>query len=153
MNNQKKVSLFFWITTALFIGYILIGLFFVFHPEWNIHLEIGQKQCAFPCLFHLYCPGCGGTRAVNSLLRFSYIRSALEHPFPLYLFLLFIQTWIQSVYSYVIRRDGRFRVKIYAWQMWLMLALVIGFFVIRNILLIIWRVDYLGDVTYYMNVS
>ena len=37
----------------------------------------------FPCLFHLvtgyYCPGCGGTRAIASLLHGQLFRSFLYH--------------------------------------------------------------------------
>ena len=42
----------------------------------------------FPCLFHLatgyYCPGCGGTRAIASLLHGQLFRSFLYHPVILY---------------------------------------------------------------------
>lgn len=41
-------------------------------------------QGSFPCLFHTltgaYCPGCGGTRAVKSLLKGKILLSALYHP-------------------------------------------------------------------------
>ena len=37
-----------------------------------------------PCLFHLatgyYCPGCGGTRAITSLLHGQILNSFLYHP-------------------------------------------------------------------------
>lgn len=41
-----------------------------------------------PCLFHLmtglYCPGCGGTRAVKYLLQGDWKNSLIYHPFVLY---------------------------------------------------------------------
>lgn len=41
-----------------------------------------------PCLFHeitgLYCPGCGGTRALKALLKGEFLLSFLYHPFVLY---------------------------------------------------------------------
>lgn len=54
---------------------------------WMIdRIKNGQ---GFPCLFHLltglYCPGCGGTRAVRLLFRGELIRSFLYHPFVPYL--------------------------------------------------------------------
>ena len=43
----------------------------------------------FPCLFHLmtglYCPGCGGTRAVRALLRGDLAMSFQYHPLVLYM--------------------------------------------------------------------
>ena len=43
----------------------------------------------FPCLFHLmtglYCPGCGGTRAVRALFRGDLAMSFQYHPLVLYM--------------------------------------------------------------------
>ncbi|MCI8516940.1 MAG: DUF2752 domain-containing protein [Hungatella sp.] len=45
-----------------------------------------SKGQGFPCLFHaltgLYCPGCGGTRAVGYLLHGDLIKSLQYHPLP-----------------------------------------------------------------------
>lgn len=41
-------------------------------------------ECTFLSATGLYCPGCGGTRAVKSLLRGDLIRSFLYHPFVVY---------------------------------------------------------------------
>jgi Protein of unknown function (DUF2752). len=42
----------------------------------------------FPCLFHLltglYCPGCGGTRAVIYLFQGQFAASFRYHPFVIY---------------------------------------------------------------------
>ena len=51
-----------------------------------VELMAGQ---GFPCLFHLmtglYCPGCGGTRAVRALLRGDLAMSFQYHPLVLYM--------------------------------------------------------------------
>lgn len=48
----------------------------------------------FPCMFHsltgLYCPGCGGTRAVRSLLRGDLRMSFQYHPLVLYTVFFFL---------------------------------------------------------------
>ncbi len=48
----------------------------------------------FPCLFHfitgLYCPGCGGTRAVRLLIRGEVARSIQYHPFIPFLAAVFL---------------------------------------------------------------
>lgn len=55
---------------------------FVWVIDW---IKSGQ---GFPCLFHfitgLYCPGCGGTRAVRALLHGEILKSFCYHPFVLY---------------------------------------------------------------------
>lgn len=48
----------------------------------------------YPCLFHqmsgLYCPGCGATRAVQSLLEGHFISCFFYHPFVFYCFVLYV---------------------------------------------------------------
>ena len=39
-------------------------IFYRFYPEWRRFFP----QCPFHALFHLYCPGCGSTRATYCLL-------------------------------------------------------------------------------------
>lgn len=51
---------------------------------------IGQLiRQGFPCLFYhltgLYCPGCGGTRAIRYLLQGRFIKSVQYHPLVLYM--------------------------------------------------------------------
>ena len=51
-------------------------------------VEFMARQ-GFPCLFHLmtglYCPGCGGTRAVRALLRGNLAMSLQYHPLVPYM--------------------------------------------------------------------
>lgn len=56
-----------------------------------------------PCMFHtitgLYCPGCGGTRAVKQLLHGNLLMSFQYHPLVLYtaaVVLLELATWCAS---------------------------------------------------------
>ena len=55
----------------------------------------------FPCLFHtltgLYCPGCGGTRAIRSLLKGDLRMSFQYHPLVLYaVFILFLEMILRT---------------------------------------------------------
>lgn len=53
---------------------------------WITDFEIINwfPECGFFATTGLYCPGCGGTRAVKSLLRGNLVQSFLYHPFVLY---------------------------------------------------------------------
>ena len=45
----------------------------------------GEIPCLFRLLTGLYCPGCGGTRAVKALLRGHIVQSFMYHPLVPYL--------------------------------------------------------------------
>lgn len=47
-------------------------------------------KCDFLSKTGLYCPGCGGTRAVKCLLKGDLIRSFLYHPFVPYCAIMYI---------------------------------------------------------------
>lgn len=53
---------------------------------WQINslMETAQAEYGLPCLFRfftgLYCPGCGGTRAVKALLSGEIVKSLYFHP-------------------------------------------------------------------------
>lgn len=51
---------------------------------WN---EIMQmiSGCRFREIYHLYCPGCGGTRAIIELLHMHLLKSLYYNPLPVYL--------------------------------------------------------------------
>lgn len=51
-------------------------------------------ELLYPCLFHqisgLYCPGCGGTRAVKALLEGNFLGCLFYHPFIFYCFIMYL---------------------------------------------------------------
>lgn len=61
------------------------------HLIWQINslMDLVETFRKLPCVFRmftgLYCPGCGGTRAVKALLRGQIGMSLYYHPFVLYL--------------------------------------------------------------------
>ena len=60
------------------------------------------KEIGTACLFHtvtgLYCPGCGGTRAVRTLLKGDYRMSVQYHPLVLYtVFVFFIEILLRMI--------------------------------------------------------
>ena len=91
-----------------------------------------------PCLIYqisgYYCPGCGGTRAMRALLSGKLVRAACLHPFVpyaafVYLFFMITQT-IERVSRGKLRIGLRYRNCI----VWIAVFLIIGNFLIKNIL-------------------
>ena len=56
---------------------ILAGLFLFFVEVLNFRIPGG---CVFRLVTGFYCPGCGGTRAVLSMLRGHFLQSLYYHP-------------------------------------------------------------------------
>lgn len=78
-------------TLGLVLAVVMSILFFLQHSS-RIRLDL--TQIMYPCVFHrlsgLYCPGCGGTRAVKALLDGRLVECFLYHPFVLYCAVLYV---------------------------------------------------------------
>lgn len=63
-----------------------------------------------PCLFHrvsgLYCPGCGGTRAVKSLLEGRLTACFFYHPFVLYCAAIYILFMVSHTIEFILRKKS-----------------------------------------------
>lgn len=76
------------ILSVIPIGILGIIAFLIF-----MQLEFLHFPCAFNHVTGYYCPGCGGTRAVNALVHFRLLESLYYHPFVLYSVVVFLLLW------------------------------------------------------------
>lgn len=60
-----------WITGGVFLGGVLL---------WNALGQPSLPACWFYTRWHIYCPGCGGTRAFIALLSGRMLDSLWFHP-------------------------------------------------------------------------
>lgn len=68
----------YYISLGLWIGGLIIyGILYVQGIELT---QLWPYPCAVFTLFGVYCPGCGGTRAVESFLEGHILQSLLYHP-------------------------------------------------------------------------
>lgn len=148
-SSQYKFhrKLYFICIGIIFIGIISLILFHCF--DFTL---LGQRSsCGLVTYFHIYCPGCGGTRAIEAFLHGNFIHSFLCHPIIIYWFLLFLAYFLPATYTFVLRRNGKIYYKFHTASLWIMLVIIVLNFVLRNILLIFFHVDYLQDcVSYYL---
>lgn len=101
--------------------------------------------CLTHQLFHLYCPLCGGTRAVSALLRLDVV-SALRYNPLVVAFALGLVIYDAVALAHVFRGGELPRLKVG----WLAVTLVaVGYFALRNILMIAFGIDPLGELLPY----
>ena len=105
---------------------------------------IPSIPCFVYAFFNVYCPGCGGTRALFALFHGEVLHSLIYNPAILLGVVLILYYEAGAVIT-LIRRNG----KIYFYQkpslLYAYLAIVIVFALIRNWLLIAFQIDLVKD--------
>ncbi len=135
--------------------FIALSIFVFFVPALGfLYLSASDRFPAFfpPCglktFFHLYCPGCGGTHALEELLRLHPVRSFLYNPLVLYMAVCLIYYYVKFVVQ-LVKQHGNAFFSIYLGFLWAFLIIMVLFCIIRNILLVRYGVDYLGELAAY----
>lgn len=145
MRERKKEE------NALFlIGWSMVGILILIYIACHI-FSIPSLKTNGPCVLHtlfgIYCPGCGGTRAISALLHGQFIDSFICHPLVPYTAI--IGGWF--LISQTMERVSKHRFKIGLHYrdiyLWIALGIVVVNFIVKNTLLLIWHVDLLASYT------
>ena len=114
------------------------------NTTFNIIWKImnGQMPCLFQELTGLYCPGCGGTRAVKALLKGDVITSFLYHPLIIYVILV-AAIFAFSYILYAKTKNPKFRLHFDNKYAYIGIGIIVINFVVKNYLLIFEGMDLL----------
>lgn len=110
------------------------------------YLSDVQVSCSFKEQYGLYCPGCGGTRALDELLQFDFMESFLYNPLII-LLIVYAIVVIISFMLFFISKEKLKHIKIIMISSILALIAIGLVFVIRNCLLVYGGIDLLGDLS------
>ncbi len=132
--RRRRVLLFFLLHLAVLGG----GALFLFLDRYDVF------DYLIVCPMHLlglYCPTCGMTRAAHSLLALDLVASLRYHPLLLPLVALLLYYDGHLAVSLLCDRPARGR----RWPFFLFIAALLLYFVLRNLLLLAFGIDLVGD--------
>jgi len=89
--------------------------------------------CIFLLITGLYCPGCGGTRAVEALFQGKLLLSVWYHPLVLYTAVLYVA--FMGSHTLELFIPGFKGLKFHNWYVYAALVIVIVNCIVKNILL------------------
>ncbi len=136
IKNQRKI--FLWVNVGVIAALLLFPLYLKIIPYIPT-----MSKCDMVEALHIYCPGCGATRALKALLRFDIISSFKLNPIVPVSAALFVIYDIAMAVSLIIGKERKLFIKtiylIILFSAWMIYA------VVRNILLVN-GIDLLGDI-------
>lgn len=123
-----------------------IGLIFLIVGTgiWTVYrLVLRDFLPEIPCFLDtvagLYCPGCGGTRALDALLHGRLLLSVWYHPLVLYMVIIGGGFMIsQGMHRIGIRWIKGW--KFHTWYLYFAIIILCGNFLIKNILRLVWNI-------------
>lgn len=141
-KRTKKTYLLLSVLLPLFAVTVVFGYAFLFRfcEGWGIPLF----DCVYRERLGIYCPGCGGSRALLSLLRLDVLSSLRYYPAMLPTSLLLLDLYVRIVLAACTGKEAyvkKFRFR----SFYLMLGIVLLTFLVRNVLWLAFGIDVLGD--------
>lgn len=132
MEKQKSFEDEIYLAGLVFLVIAAVGIPFLY---WFLGgRDLSRSGCVFQVLLGMYCPGCGGTRAVDALLHGHVLWSLWYHPLVPYgvtLYLIYMISWTAAkLHLFGIKSGLKFRTG----YMYAMLVIVGFNFIIKNIL-------------------
>ena len=131
---KRLIKANIWVLACVILFIIITGIL--------THLNMGQ--CTTVKYFGLYCPGCGGTRALRSLLRLDFVSMLRYNPILPISIILYAYYNIRAFVE--IKRNNEEYFKKEKYSLIIVVAIIaLIYFIIRNVLLLN-GIDLIGDI-------
>ena len=141
--NQKneKISCAVCLINVCLI--VLAGMTVVYLKKRGITMEwllSFLPSCVFHSMTGLYCPGCGGTRAVLELMKGHVLQSLWYHPIVLYVVILYIRYLLEHIVRWI--SSGKYPITCgyRSWYGYGAAVIIIINLLIKNFLLLVYGI-------------
>ena len=136
MDRKRKLE-----TELFYIGLIFLaagaGVWAVYH--FALGGTVPRMPCFFDKVLGIYCPGCGGTRALTALVHGRLLKAVWYHPLIPYLAVVgggFMLT--QGLERLGIRHVRGWRY--HTWYLYAAIGLIVLNFIVKNVLRLFWGI-------------
>lgn len=140
MNDNKRKGIRNFV--LLNLGLLCIFAAFLLYALMLKRITVPYIYCLTYSFFHLYCPFCGGTRAIFDILSLDILSAIKHNVFLIYLIIAFVFYDIRALSMILKGRKNAFSVPKWLWMLTVILFAV--FFVVRNLLMIAFGIDTVG---------
>lgn len=141
MNDNKRKGIRNLV--LLNLGLLCVFAAFLLYALTLKRITVPYVYCLMYSLFHLYCPFCGGTRAIFDILNLDMLSAIKHNVFLIYLIIAFVFYDIRALSMILKGQKNAFSVPKWLWMLTVILFAV--FFVVRNLLMIAFGIDTVGD--------
>lgn len=95
----------YWMSIIVLL--FLAGAYFAIYIGANYFGLDGLTRCTFRMLYGIPCPGCGGTRAMISLLHGDFLKAVYYHPFVVYTAIVYMVFFVSQTLRFITRQRIR----------------------------------------------
>ncbi len=138
IGSKTEKKCYIILNILLVIGVII---YFFFHKELKV-LQQSLPKCFWQGLTGYNCPGCGGTRALNSLIHFHLWESFCYHPFVLYSSAITGIFWVTKTIEYISGEKIK-GIRLRAIYFYLALGIIIVQWIVKNLIVYMEGYNYL----------
>ncbi|MBQ9774134.1 MAG: DUF2752 domain-containing protein [Clostridia bacterium] len=130
------------------IGQGILALFLAAFPLYRWWASVAPAPfggCLLHDLLRLYCPACGGTRALSALLRLEVVEALRYHAYLVVFCVVGVIAETVAWVRFLGKREPILRLPKWVWILCAVLLLL--FFLGRNVLLVCFGIDPIGELS------
>jgi hypothetical protein len=137
MNKSKSLEdRLYWIGVWLFLlSAVSFAVYYYLQSTGRITFF-----CFWDRFFHIYCPGCGGTRAIEALVHGDILMSLWYHPLVIYATVIFVIFMGSQTFARVTRFRYTKGIRFHNWFLYVALGILVLQFLEKNLLRSIWHI-------------